>query len=541
MIPHINPTTTAAWQELESLNTELKKITLRDLFKADPQRFSKYQVEVEDLFLDFSKQRIQESVWQALVNLAEQSGLREAIAAMFNGEVVNHTEGRAVFHTALRSLGRRPVRTGGKDVWPAIERVLDQMESFAFKIHNQSWKGYTGKPIDTIVNIGIGGSDLGAVMVCEALKPYAIPGLDTYFVSNVDGSHIHQVLTKVDAESTLFIISSKTFTTQETMTNAHTARAWFLDACGDEKLISKHFVAVSTNEPKVRDFGIDPANMFEFWDWVGGRYSISSAIGLAVALTLGYARFGEMLAGMYTMDEHFRTSDFKENMPVIMALCGIWNVNFLKAPSLAILPYDQYLHRFPAFLQQLDMESNGKCTDRDGHPVTYATGPIVWGEPGTNGQHSFYQLIHQGTHLIPCDFIGIVHSQNALGNHHTLLNANLLAQSQALMNGLTAEEAIATEGEGIRPILPFKLFNGNRPSNTLLIKRLTPYNLGMLIALYEHKVFVQGHIWNLNSFDQYGVELGKKLAGKIIPILEGKVPLEGLDSSTAGLIRKLKI
>lgn len=539
MLPHINPTTTSAWSTLTTLAQKSKKTTLRQLFKEEPERFDHYSLEVGDFFLDYSKQRITAPVRQVLLELAEQCGLARAISAMFNGDIINHTEGRAVFHTALRSLGRRPAITGGEDVWPAIEKVLDQMENFAFKVHNQSWRGYTGKPIDTIVNIGIGGSDLGAVMVCEALKPYTLPGLETYFVSNVDGSHIHQTLTKIDAETTLFIISSKTFTTQETMTNAHTARSWFLETCGNEKHISKHFAAVSTNEKQVREFGIDPQNMFEFWDWVGGRYSISSAIGLSVALTIGYSRFAEMLEGMFAMDEHFRTAPWSENMPVIMALTGIWNINFLGANSLAILPYDQYLHRFPAFLQQLDMESNGKYVDRDGHEVSYQTGPMVWGEPGTNGQHSFYQLIHQGTHLIPCDFIGIIRSQNPLGNHHTLLNANLLAQSQALMNGLTAEEVLEAEGDKIKSILPYKVFQGNRPSNTLLINQLTPYNLGMLIALYEHKVFVQGHIWNINSFDQYGVELGKKLAGRIIPMLEGKVQVSGVDSSTTGLIHKL--
>ncbi|MBU3715201.1 MAG: glucose-6-phosphate isomerase, partial [Ferruginibacter sp.] len=451
----------------------------------------------------------------------------DAIQAMFKGEKINETENRAVLHTALRNFSGNPILTDGNDVMPDVKKVLNQMKSFSEKVHHGEWKGYTGKKIRFIVNIGIGGSDLGPVMVTEALTPYRIPGIESFFVSNVDGTHISETLKKVKADETLFLIASKTFTTQETMTNAHTAREWFLQSGANEKDIALHFVALSTNSVEVKKFGIDPANMFVFWDWVGGRYSLWSAIGLSIVLTIGYENFELLLKGAYTADEHFKNTNFDKNIPVIMALLGIWYRNFFNAPTEAILPYDQYLHRFAAYFQQGNMESNGKYIDRNGNKVNYQTGPVIWGEPGTNGQHAFYQLIHQGTALIPCDFIVAAQSHNPIGDHQIKLLSNYFAQTEALMNGTYHEN-------------PFRVFEGNRPTNSFLIKKITPYTLGQLIAFYEHKIFVQGIIWNIYSFDQWGVELGKILAGKILPELENDNPVSSHDDSTNGLINSYK-
>lgn len=542
----INPTETAAWRHLQAHFETIKKISINDFFAENPHRFEELSIKFENILLDFSKNNINSKTLDLLVQLARETQLETGIEAMFSGETINQTEKRAVLHTALRNRSNRPVFVEGKDVMPSIHAVLKKMETFSNKVLQGDWKGYTGKKITDIVNIGIGGSDLGAVMVTEALKPYWQAGIRPHFVSNVDGSHIAETLKQCDPETTLFMIASKTFTTQETMTNAHTARKWFLEAAQDAECIKKHFVAISTNAKDVEAFGIDPANMFEFWEWVGGRYSLSSAIGLSIACTIGFAHFKQLLKGLHAMDEHFRTTPFEKNIPVILALIGIWYNNFFEAETEAILPYDQYLHRFAAYFQQGNMESNGKQTDRNGQAIDYQTGPIIWGEPGTNGQHAFYQLIHQGTKLIPCDFIAPANSHNPIGDHHAILLSNFFAQTEALMKGKTAEEVQAElkkQGKSASEIAfltPFKIFKGNNPSNSILVKKITPYTLGNLIAMYEHKIFVQGYIWNIFSFDQWGVELGKQLAKKILPELKNDAPVTTHDSSTNGLINAFK-
>ena len=544
MFPTVNPTTTAVWQALQQHQQEIKTRHLRELFAQDSQRAQKFTHLLDQIYIDFSKNRITEETIQLLIKLANECRLQEGIKALFGGEAINDTEGRPVLHMALRNFGSRKYKAQGTDVMPEVEAVRAQMKTFCAKVHSGEWKGYSGKKITTIINIGIGGSDLGPVMVTEALKPYWLPGMQVYFVSNVDGTHIAETLKKVNAEETLFSIASKTFTTQETMTNAFTARDWFLQT-GSESDIAKHFVALSTNEKEVVKFGIDKANMFRFWDWVGGRYSLWSVIGLSIALTIGYDNFEQLLKGAESTDQHFEQTPFEKNIPVLMALIGLWYTNFFGAETEAILPYDQYLHRFAAYFQQGNMESNGKSVDRTGKPVTYSTGPVVWGEPGTNGQHAFYQLIHQGTRLIPCDFIAPAQSHNPLGDHHPILLSNFFAQTEALMNGKTLEEAEAElkaagkDDAAIKKLAPFKVFSGNRPTNSILLQKLTPYNLGALIALYEHKIFVQGLIWNIYSFDQWGVELGKQLANAILPKLKNAIDdLSGHDSSTAALIKQ---
>lgn len=547
MLPNVKPNATKAWQELAAhYASDMKQVHMRDLFLQDPDRFKKFSRCSADLLVDFSKNIITEKTWKLLIDLARECRLEEAIDAMFQGKAINQTEGRAVLHTALRNVSGKPVVTDGKDVMPDVLEVKARMKSFCEKVHSGEWKGYSGKPIRYIVNIGIGGSDLGPLMVTEALKPYWKEDIQPFFVSNVDGTHIMETLKKVDPEQTLFLVASKTFTTQETMTNALTAREWFLQTAGDAQLVSKHFVALSTNEKEVVKFGIDKNNMFGFWDWVGGRYSLWSAIGLSIALTIGYDAFDELLQGAFHSDEHFRNQPFDQNIPVLMALTGIWYTNFFGAQTETILPYDQYMHRFAAYFQQGNMESNGKSVDRNGNLVDYATGPVIWGEPGTNGQHAFYQLIHQGTPLIPCDFIAPAISHNPVGDHHQKLLSNFFAQTEALMNGKTLEEVHrelqpAGMDEGaIAKLAPFKVFQGNRPTNSFLIKKLTPFALGQLIALYEHKIFVQGIIWNIFSFDQWGVELGKQLANKILPELADDQPVLSHDSSTNGLINAFK-
>ncbi|MGY6743048.1 MAG: glucose-6-phosphate isomerase [Cecembia sp.] len=542
---NINPTCTQAWQKLSALNEQYKGLHIKDLFQ-DNARFEKYSLQLGELLVDFSKNRINQEIFEALIALAEEVELQSAIDSMFSGEKINGTEGRAVLHTALRNRSNSPIQVDGKDVMPDINAVLAQMKAFADKISQGTWLGYTGKPIQYLVNIGIGGSDLGPVMVTEALKPYQNPNLEVFFVSNVDGTHMAETLKKVNPETTLFFIASKTFTTQETMTNAHTARKWFLDHAKEEGAVAKHFVALSTNAKAVAEFGIDTQNMFEFWDWVGGRYSLWSAIGLPIACAIGFENFEKLLSGAHAMDQHFKQAAFSENIPVILALIGIWNTNFLGASSEAILPYDQYLHRFAAYFQQGNMESNGKYISREGEKVSYNTGPIIWGEPGTNGQHAFYQLIHQGTHLIPCDFIAPAISHNPIGDHHVKLLSNFFAQTEALMNGKSLEEVKAEMGKSgksadeIEKIAPHRVFEGNRPTNSILVKQLTPYTLGQLIAMYEHKIFVQGVIWNIFSFDQWGVELGKVLANAILPELQNEQPVSSHDASTNGLINTFK-
>jgi glucose-6-phosphate isomerase len=546
MFPKTNPTHTQAWKELAAHAGEMKNVHMKELFASDPERFNKYARCFEEILFDFSKNRITEQTLQLLVKLAEECGLKNAIEAMFEGDFINETEHRSVLHMALRNFSGKPVYAAGKNVMEDVQRVLGQMRGFCGQVHGGEWKGYTGKPIRYIVNIGIGGSDLGPYMVTEALKPYWKEGIQTYFVSNVDATHMAETLKKVTPEETLFLVASKTFTTQETMTNAHTAREWFLRTASDEAHVAKHFVALSTNEKEVVKFGIDKANMFEFWDWVGGRYSLWSAIGLSIALTIGYDNFEQLLKGAHSTDNHFQSKEFSENIPVLLALISLWYVNFFGAQTEAILPYDQYLHRFAAYFQQGNMESNGKSVDRNGEPVSYSTGPIIWGEPGTNGQHAFYQLIHQGMVLIPCDFIAPAQSHNPLGDHHPKLLSNFFAQTEALMNGKTEEEVeeellkAGKSPEEVARLTPFKIFEGNRPTNSILLKKLTPYTLGQLIALYEHKIFVQGVIWNIFSFDQWGVELGKQLANKILPELEGSDPVRSHDSSTNGLINAFK-
>lgn len=546
MFPKINPTATQAWKDLTAHAAQMKEAKMKTLFAGDGERFAKYHQRFGDVVFDFSKNIITDETLALLYSLANECRLKEAIAAMFEGELINETEGRAVLHTALRNFSGKPVYTEAKDVMPEVQAVLQQMKSFCEKVHSGEWKGYTGKKIKYIVNIGIGGSDLGPFMVTEALKPYWVEGIQAYFVSNVDGTHIAETLKKVTPEETLFLVASKTFTTQETMTNAQSARDWFLQSAKDEAQVAKHFVALSTNEKEVVKFGIDKANMFPFWDWVGGRYSLWSAIGLSIALTISYENFEELLKGGYSVDEHFRTTGFEKNIPVLMGLVSLWYINFFGAQTEAILPYDQYLHRFAAYFQQGNMESNGKSVDRNGEEVSYATGPIIWGEPGTNGQHAFYQLIHQGTLLIPCDFIAPAQSHNPLGDHHQKLLSNFFAQTEALMNGKTEEEVsgelrkAGKSDEEISRLTPFKMFPGNRPTNSFLIKKITPTTLGQLIALYEHKIFTQGVIWNIFSFDQWGVELGKQLANKILPELKGDEQISSHDSSTNGLINAFK-
>lgn len=538
MFPSIHPTATKAWQQLQQHAADMKQTHMRALFAADPQRFRSFSLQFEDILFDYSKNILNAQSLQLLQELARECKLEEAIKAMFQGEKINATEQRAVLHTALRNVSGQPVLLDGKDVMPEVNAVLKQMEDCCHRVHTGEWKGFSGKRIRYIVNIGIGGSDLGPVMVTEALRPYWVPGIQTYFVSNVDGTHIAETLKKVTADETLFLIASKTFTTQETMTNAHSARTWFLENGGTEKDIALHFAALSTNEKSVKEFGIDPKNMFAFWDWVGGRYSLWSAIGLSIALTVGYKNFFELLAGAHATDEHFKNTPLEKNIPVVMALIGLWYGNFFDAASEAILPYDQYMHRFAAYFQQGNMESNGKNVDRNGKPVSIQTGPIVWGEPGTNGQHAFYQLIHQGTKLIPCDFIAPAISHNPLGDHHPKLLSNFFAQTEALMNGKTIEE-VKAEGTA-EELVPFKVFTGNRPTNSFLLKQITPRSLGSLIALYEHKIFVQGVIWNIYSFDQWGVELGKQLANKILPELKDDGEVTSHDTSTNGLINAYK-
>jgi len=547
MLKNQNPTETNEWKSLEKRAQAGEGRNLKKLFADDKDRFTKFSRKFgDDLFVDFSKNLITDEIFADLLELARVAGVSEATQKMFSGEKINITENRAVLHTALRNRKNTPVITDGKDVMPEINKVLAQMKDFCGKIHGKSWKGYTGKTIDTIVNIGIGGSDLGPVMVTEALKPYWVAGINSYFVSNVDGTHIAETLKKCNPETTLFLVASKTFTTQETMTNANTAREWFLKHAGDENHIAKHFAALSTNEKAVSAFGIDTANMFAFWDWVGGRYSLWSAIGLSIALTIGFDNFEALLEGANETDIHFQTADFYNNIPVILAVIGIWYNNFLGADSEAILPYDQYLHRFAAYFQQGNMESNGKKTDRNGNKINYETGPIIWGEPGTNGQHAFYQLIHQGTKLIPSDFIAPAQSQNPIGDHHTKLLSNFFAQTEAMAFGKTKEQVIAEfEKAGMSSsdygkLVPFKVFEGDIPTNSILLKKITPKTLGKLIAIYEHKIFVQGIIFNIFSFDQWGVELGKQLANKILPELENNEEIKSHDSSTNGLINLWK-
>lgn len=540
----INPTETKAWESLKNHFQEIQSRSLRDLFQ-DENRFEKFHVNFKDIWVDFSKNHIDETTLQLLVQLAEECDLKGAMGKMFSADLINETEKRSVLHFALRNRDNQPIYLDGKDIMPDVNRVLDQMKNFTHQIISGEWKGFSGKEITDVVNIGIGGSDLGPVMVAEALKKYKTR-LSLHFVSNIDATHLSETLKNLNPETTLFIIASKTFTTQETMTNALSARNWFLENGATEEVISKHFVAISTNVSEVRKFGIDTQNMFEFWDWVGGRYSLWSAIGLSISLAIGYENFEELLEGAFEMDHHFRNEDFHENIPVILALLGIWYTNFFGAESTAILPYEQYLHRFPAYLQQADMESNGKSVDRNGQPISYQTGPIIWGEAGTNGQHAFYQLIHQGTKMIPCDFLAGANSLNPTGDHHVKLLANFFAQTEALAFGKTEEqvvEQLRKEGktdEEISFLKNFKEFEGNKPTNSILYKTLTTKTLGSLIAMYEHKIFVQGVIWNIFSFDQWGVELGKELANQILDELKSEDEIQSHDSSTNGLINVYK-
>ena len=546
MLKNINPVTTNAWKKLEQHYAIMKDNHMIDMFAVDPSRFSRFSLHFEDILVDFSKNIINEQTLAALLELAEESELKDAIEQMFSGEKINLRENRAVLHIALRNRSNDPIYEDGKDVMPEINQVLEQIEIFSEKVISGDWKGFTGKPIEHIVNIGIGGSDLGPYMVTEALKPYQKPNLQVHFVSNVDGTHIAETLKKIDPETTLFMIASKTFTTQETMTNAQTAKNWFLEHTENEADVAKHFVAISTNLEAVKAFGIDEENMFVFWDWVGGRYSLWSSIGLSISCSIGYENYIKLLEGAHAMDQHFRMTHFEKNIPVLLALIGIWYVNFFGAQTEAILPYDQYMHRFPAYFQQGNMESNGKYVDRDGNRVTYQTGPVIWGEPGTNGQHAFYQLFHQGTQLIPCDFLAPAISHNPIGDHHVKLLSNFFAQTKALMNGKNLQDVIEelkqdglSEAE-IKELAPFKVFTGNRPTNSILFKVLDPRTLGSLIAMYEHKIFVQGVIWNIFSFDQWGVELGKQLAKKVLPELQSTEEISSHDSSTNGLINAYK-
>ncbi|EFF4298373.1 glucose-6-phosphate isomerase [Escherichia coli] len=543
---NINPTQTAAWQALQKHFDEMKDVTIADLFAKDGDRFSKFSATFDDqMLVDYSKNRITEETLAKLQDLAKECDLAGAIKSMFSGEKINRTENRAVLHVALRNRSNTPILVDGKDVMQEVNAVLEKMKTFSEAIISGEWKGYTGKAITDVVNIGIGGSDLGPYMVTEALRPYK-NHLNMHFVSNVDGTHIAEVLKKVNPETTLFLVASKTFTTQETMTNAHSARDWFLKAAGDEKHVAKHFAALSTNAKAVGEFGIDTANMFEFWDWVGGRYSLWSAIGLSIVLSIGFDNFVELLSGAHAMDKHFSTTPAEKNLPVLLALIGIWYNNFFGAETEAILPYDQYMHRFAAYFQQGNMESNGKYVDRNGKVVDYQTGPIIWGEPGTNGQHAFYQLIHQGTKMVPCDFIAPAITHNPLSDHHQKLLSNFFAQTEALAFG-KSREVVEQEyrDQGKDPatldyVVPFKVFEGNRPTNSILLREITPFSLGALIALYEHKIFTQGVILNIFTFDQWGVELGKQLANRILPELKDDKEISSHDSSTNGLINRYK-
>ncbi|HDP9589914.1 glucose-6-phosphate isomerase [Escherichia coli] len=543
---NINPTQTAAWQALQKHFDEMKDVTIADLFAKDGDRFSKFSATFGDqMLVDYSKNRITEETLAKLQDLAKECDLAGAIKSMFSGEKINRTENRAVLHVALRNRSNTPILVDGKDVMPEVNAVLEKMKTFSEAIISGEWKGYTGKAITDVVNIGIGGSDLGPYMVTEALRPYK-NHLNMHFVSNVDGTHIAEVLKKVNPETTLFLVASKTFTTQETMTNAHSARDWFLKAAGDEKHVAKHFAALSTNAKAVGEFGIDTANMFEFWDWVGGRYSLWSAIGLSIVLSIGFDNFVELISGAHAMDKHFSTTPAEKNLPVLLALIGIWYNNFFGAETEAILPYDQYMHRFAAYFQQGNMESNGKYVDRNGNVVDYQTGPIIWGEPGTNGQHAFYQLIHQGTKMVPCDFIAPAITHNPLSDHHQKLLSNFFAQTEALAFG-KSREVVEQEyrDQGKDPatldyVVPFKVFEGNRPTNSILLREITPFSLGALIALYEHKIFTQGVILNIFTFDQWGVELGKQLANRILPELKDDKEISSHDSSTNGLINRYK-
>ena len=543
---NINPTQTAAWQALQKHFDEMKDVTIADLFAKDGDRFSKFSATFDDqMLVDYSKNRITEETLAKLQDLAKECDLAGAIKSMFSGEKINRTENRAVLHVALRNRSNTPILVDGKDVMPEVNAVLEKMKTFSEAIISGEWKGYTGKAITDVVNIGIGGSDLGPYMVTEALRPYK-NHLNMHFVSNVDGTHIAEVLKKVNSETTLFLVASKTFTTQETMTNAHSARDWFLKAAGDEKHVAKHFAALSTNAKAVGEFGIDTANMFEFWDWVGGRYSLWSAIGLSIVLSIGFDNFVELLSGAHAMDKHFSTTPAEKNLPVLLALIGIWYNNFFGAETEAILPYDKYMHRFAAYFQQGNMESNGKYVDRNGNVVDYQTGPIIWGEPGTNGQHAFYQLIHQGTKIVPCDFIAPAITHNPLSDHHQKLLSNFFAQTEALAFG-KSREVVEQEyrDQGKDPatldyVVPFKVFEGNRPTNSILLREITPFSLGALIALYEHKIFTQGVILNIFTFDQWGVELGKQLANRILPELKDDKEISSHDSSTNGLINRYK-
>ena len=543
---NINPTQTAAWQALQKHFDEMKDVTIADLFAKDGDRFSKFSATFDDqMLVDYSKNRITEETLAKLQDLAKECDLAGAIKSMFSGEKINRTENRAVLHVALRNRSNTPILVDGKDVMPEVNAVLEKMKTFSEAIISGEWKGYTGKAITDVVNIGIGGSDLGPYMVTEALRPYK-NHLNMHFVSNVDGTHIAEVLKKVNPETTLFLVASKTFTTQETMTNAHSARDWFLKAAGDEKHVAKHFAALSTNAKAVGEFGIDTANMFEFWDWVGGRYSLWSAIGLSIVLSIGFDNFVELLSGAHAMDKHFSTTPAEKILPVLLALIGVWYNNFFGAETEAILPYDQYMHRFAAYFQQGNMESNGKYVDRNGNVVDYQTGPIIWGEPGTNGQHAFYQLIHQGTKMVPCDFIAPAITHNPLSDHHQKLLSNFFAQTEALAFG-KSREVVEQEyrDQGKDPatldyVVPFKVFEGNRPTNSILLREITPFSLGALIALYEHKIFTQGVILNIFTFDQWGVELGKQLANRILPELKDDKEISSHDSSTNGLINRYK-
>ena len=544
---NINPTHTHAWKSLEAHKAELSNITIQDLFKQEKNRFDDYSLTFNNqILVDFSKNNINQTTLSHLRQLAQECSLDSAKESMFTGEKINRTENRAVLHTALRNRSNTPVLVDGKDVMPEVNAVLAKMKDFCQRIISGEWKGYTGKAITDVVNIGIGGSDLGPYMVTEALRPYK-NHLNMHFVSNVDGTHIAETLKKVNPETTLFLVASKTFTTQETMTNAQSARDWLLKVAKDESAVAKHFAALSTNAKDVEKFGIDTNNMFEFWDWVGGRYSLWSAIGLSIALSIGFENFEELLNGAHEMDKHFRSTPIEKNIPTTLALVGLWNTNFLGAQTEAILPYDQYLHRFAAYFQQGNMESNGKYVDRDGNVINhYQTGPIIWGEPGTNGQHAFYQLIHQGTTLIPCDFIAPAQSHNPLADHHNKLLSNFFAQTEALAFGKTKEEVEAEfvkagkSLDDVKNIVPFKVFTGNKPTNSILVQKITPFTLGALIAMYEHKIFVQGVIFNIFSFDQWGVELGKQLANRILPELTDSEKVASHDSSTNGLINQFK-
>jgi len=546
MLPKINPTRSRTWSKLNDHHRKIKDVKMKDLFAADPERFNRFHLQFKDILVDYSKNRITDETLQLLLELAEEVGVKKAVKDMFAGEKINETEDRAVLHVALRNRKNSPIYVDAQNVMPQVNAVLQKMKDFSKKIRSGDWKGYAGSRITDIVNIGIGGSDLGPVMVTEALRPYADKELAVHFVSNIDGTHITETLKNLNPATTLFMIASKTFTTQETMTNAFSARDWFLKQAGDSAHVASNFVALSTNVKKVEQFGIDKDNMFEFWDWVGGRYSLWSAIGLSIACYIGFDNFADLLEGAHDMDRHLLETPFDKNIPVILALIGIWYNNFFDAATEAILPYDQYMHRFPAYFQQGNMESNGKSAGRDGKRVNYQTGPVIWGEPGTNGQHAFYQLIHQGTKFIPADFLAPAVSHNPIGEHHNILLSNFFAQTEALMNGKTKEEAVAelkkagkTDLE-IEKLTPHKIFEGNKPTNSILFKKLTPKILGSLIAMYEHKIFIQGVIWNIFSFDQWGVELGKQLANNILPEIKDDKCVNSHDSSTNGLIKAFK-